>query len=215
MHSVLWGNLDTITRIGQNPIYTVCIRYFGREITKYTVIYCAYMRFWPTLIITHHGSETTLRYLTCIFFKTSTWFRKASSDITYRYVHSWKASTVYSTQVVTLWYRAPEVLLGSKTYSLGVDVWSIGCIFAEMINHRPLFPGDSVRAHACVCVCVCVCMRVCVCVCVCLCVCVYVWPSNPSFVVPRACSFWGLAVGHTKQQESRSRMWFCVCWIYT
>ncbi|KAF5836219.1 Pkinase-domain-containing protein [Dunaliella salina] len=49
----------------------------------------------------------------------------------------------YTHEVVTLWYRAPEVLLGSKTYSLGVDVWSIGCIFAEMINHRPLFPGDS------------------------------------------------------------------------
>lgn len=48
-------------------------------------------------------------------------------------------------QVVTLWYRAPEILLGTKTYSTPVDIWSIGCIFAEMINHRPLFPGDSVR----------------------------------------------------------------------
>ena len=48
-------------------------------------------------------------------------------------------------QVVTLWYRAPEILLGTKTYSTPVDVWSIGCIFAEMINHKPLFPGDSVR----------------------------------------------------------------------
>ncbi len=47
--------------------------------------------------------------------------------------------------MVTLWYRAPEILLGSKTYSTPVDIWSIGCIFAEMINHRPLFPGDSVR----------------------------------------------------------------------
>ncbi|MEW5302585.1 MAG: hypothetical protein WDW36_005354 [Sanguina aurantia] len=49
----------------------------------------------------------------------------------------------YTHEVVTLWYRAPEILLGSKTYSTPVDVWSIGCIFAEMINHRPLFPGDS------------------------------------------------------------------------
>ena len=46
--------------------------------------------------------------------------------------------------MVTLWYRAPEILLGSKTYSTPVDVWSIGCIFAEMVNHKPLFPGDSV-----------------------------------------------------------------------
>lgn len=36
-------------------------------------------------------------------------------------------------EIETLWYRAPEVLLGQKQYSLGVDIWAIGCIFAEMI----------------------------------------------------------------------------------
>lgn len=51
----------------------------------------------------------------------------------------------YTHEVVTLWYRAPEVLLGAKAYSTPVDVWSIGCIFVEMANGRPLFPGDSVR----------------------------------------------------------------------
>jgi serine/threonine protein kinase len=52
-------------------------------------------------------------------------------------------------QVVTLWYRAPEILLGAKMYSTPVDVWSIGCIFAEMINQKPLFQGDSVsHTHA-------------------------------------------------------------------
>eukprot|EP01111_Echinosteliopsis_oligospora_P015937 TRINITY_DN646_c0_g1_i3.p1 TRINITY_DN646_c0_g1~~TRINITY_DN646_c0_g1_i3.p1 ORF type:complete len:229 (+),score=39.47 TRINITY_DN646_c0_g1_i3:81-767(+) len=49
----------------------------------------------------------------------------------------------YTHEVVTLWYRAPEVLLGSKIYSIGLDMWSVGCIFAEMINSKPLFPGDS------------------------------------------------------------------------
>lgn len=49
----------------------------------------------------------------------------------------------YTHEVVTLWYRSPEILLGAKTYSTPVDIWSIGCIFVEMINHRPLFPGDS------------------------------------------------------------------------
>lgn len=39
-----------------------------------------------------------------------------------------------STQVVTLWYRAPEILLGSKFYSTAVDIWSTGCIFAEMVE---------------------------------------------------------------------------------
>jgi serine/threonine protein kinase len=49
----------------------------------------------------------------------------------------------YTHEVITLWYRAPEILLGSKHYSTPVDIWSIGCIFAEMVNRRPLFPGDS------------------------------------------------------------------------
>merc|ERR1719423_609948 len=50
---------------------------------------------------------------------------------------------VYTHEVVTLWYRAPEVLLGSPKYSCPVDIWSIGTIFAEMVNRRPLFQGDS------------------------------------------------------------------------
>ena len=49
----------------------------------------------------------------------------------------------YTHEVVTLWYRAPEILLGSRHYSTPVDMWSIGCIFAEMANKKPLFPGDS------------------------------------------------------------------------
>jgi serine/threonine protein kinase len=49
----------------------------------------------------------------------------------------------YTHEVVTLWYRAPEILLGSKLYSIGIDVWSVGCIAAEMCARRPLFPGDS------------------------------------------------------------------------
>jgi cyclin-dependent kinase 2 len=44
---------------------------------------------------------------------------------------------------VTLWYRAPEILLGQKVYSTAVDIWSIGCIFFEMAHKRPLFYGDS------------------------------------------------------------------------
>lgn len=50
---------------------------------------------------------------------------------------------IYTHEIVTLWYRAPEVLLGSPRYSCPVDVWSIGCIFAEMATRKPLFQGDS------------------------------------------------------------------------
>ncbi|KAI0511996.1 hypothetical protein KFK09_012630 [Dendrobium nobile] len=49
----------------------------------------------------------------------------------------------YTHEIVTLWYRAPEVLLGATHYSIGVDMWSVGCIFAEMARRQPLFAGDS------------------------------------------------------------------------
>mmetsp|Transcript_11721 Transcript_11721/g.23348 ORF Transcript_11721/g.23348 Transcript_11721/m.23348 type:complete len:248 (+) Transcript_11721:530-1273(+) len=46
-------------------------------------------------------------------------------------------------EVVTLWYRAPEVLLGDDRYGTFIDVWSIGCIFGEMVTGFPMFPGRS------------------------------------------------------------------------
>ena len=49
----------------------------------------------------------------------------------------------YTHEVVTLWYRPPDVLLGNKTYGTTVDMWSIGCIFAEMASGKPLFTGNS------------------------------------------------------------------------
>uniref|UniRef100_A0A286XPD8 Protein kinase domain-containing protein n=1 Tax=Cavia porcellus TaxID=10141 RepID=A0A286XPD8_CAVPO len=50
---------------------------------------------------------------------------------------------VYTHEVVTLWYRSPEVLLGSAQYSTPVDIWSTGTIFAELATKKPLFHGDS------------------------------------------------------------------------
>ncbi|XP_005368728.1 cyclin-dependent kinase 11B isoform X1 [Microtus oregoni] len=49
----------------------------------------------------------------------------------------------YTPVVVTLWYRAPELLLGAKEYSTAVDMWSVGCIFGELLTQKPLFPGKS------------------------------------------------------------------------
>ena len=49
----------------------------------------------------------------------------------------------YTQEVVTLWYRAPELLLGQNDYTASVDLWSTGCILAELTCRRPLFPGDS------------------------------------------------------------------------
>jgi mitogen-activated protein kinase 1/3 len=45
--------------------------------------------------------------------------------------------------VVTRWYRAPEVILQASEYTKAIDIWSAGCIFAELIGRTPLFPGKD------------------------------------------------------------------------
>ena len=52
-------------------------------------------------------------------------------------------SRTYTHEVVTMWYRAPEILMGMKTYSTGIDIWALGCIFGEMAKTDAIFPGDS------------------------------------------------------------------------
>lgn len=49
----------------------------------------------------------------------------------------------YTSPVVTLWYRPPEVLFGTKEHTFAIDVWSGGCIFAELVLGRPLFTAES------------------------------------------------------------------------
>ena len=49
----------------------------------------------------------------------------------------------YTREVLTLWYRAPEMMLGMCNYSTGLDIWSIGCMFGELFLKKPLFVGDS------------------------------------------------------------------------
>ena len=51
-----------------------------------------------------------------------------------------KAWTKY---VVTRWYRAPEVVLASEDYDEGIDLWAVGCVFAELMCRHPLFPGKN------------------------------------------------------------------------
>ncbi|PNF18039.1 Cyclin-dependent kinase 7 [Cryptotermes secundus] len=50
---------------------------------------------------------------------------------------------IYTHQVVTRWYRAPELLFGARMYGTGIDMWAIGCILAELLLRVPFFPGDS------------------------------------------------------------------------
>uniref|UniRef100_A0A6B2L5E5 Mitogen-activated protein kinase n=1 Tax=Arcella intermedia TaxID=1963864 RepID=A0A6B2L5E5_9EUKA len=50
---------------------------------------------------------------------------------------------VLTDYVATRWYRAPEILLGSTDYTMGVDMWAIGCILGELLGGKPMFPGNS------------------------------------------------------------------------
>lgn len=50
---------------------------------------------------------------------------------------------VMTSQVVTRWYRAPELLFGAKEYGYSVDIWSVGCIFAELMLRTPYLPGET------------------------------------------------------------------------
>lgn len=51
--------------------------------------------------------------------------------------------------VGTQWYRAPELLFGSKNYDFSVDMWSAGCIFAELLRNEPIFPGSGDIGQIC------------------------------------------------------------------
>jgi cyclin-dependent kinase 12/13 len=46
-------------------------------------------------------------------------------------------------RVITLWYRPPELLMGSTRYTPAVDMWSVGCIFAELLHGKPILPGRN------------------------------------------------------------------------
>eukprot|EP01138_Halocafeteria_seosinensis_P014278 gb/GECG01014578.1/.p1 GENE.gb/GECG01014578.1/~~gb/GECG01014578.1/.p1 ORF type:complete len:432 (+),score=44.78 gb/GECG01014578.1/:1-1296(+) len=59
-----------------------------------------------------------------------------------REVHYPSEAGDYTTRVVTLWYRAPELLLGTELYDVSIDMWSVGCIFAELLLGVPLFNGN-------------------------------------------------------------------------
>lgn len=48
-----------------------------------------------------------------------------------------------TSRVVTLWYRPPELLLGSINYGVSVDLWSVGCVFAELLLRKPLLQGRT------------------------------------------------------------------------
>ena len=61
---------------------------------------------------------------------------------------SFGSPRVLTPNVCTLWYRAPELLFGARVYGEKIDMWSVGCVFAEMLLRQPLFPCPDGRELA-------------------------------------------------------------------
>lgn len=73
----------------------------------------------------------------CTIFSLSTCVNKQLAD--FGLARSFNMPVkVYTHEVVTLWYRSPEILMGCKFYATGMDIWSLACIFAEMVIEMEL-----------------------------------------------------------------------------
>lgn len=68
-------------------------------------------------------------------------FGLARANVTYQKIHAHNMTDY----VATRWYRAPEVLLSSKNYTTAMDMWSVGCIFGELLLRKPILPGTEVN----------------------------------------------------------------------
>jgi len=60
-------------------------------------------------------------------------------------IADFKLASIMTDYVATRWYRAPELLLSWKEYAASVDVWSVGCIFAELLRRKPYLPGSDTK----------------------------------------------------------------------
>ena len=107
----------------------------------------------PVLLGTKHKPAVSSKNLPTVKL-----IRRGSSKKLLEFVHKFEKKTVLkkvlTSHVVTRWYRAPELILMEKDYGAGVDMWAVGCIFAELLatiqgnskssfDRRPLFPGTS------------------------------------------------------------------------
>ena len=62
-------------------------------------------------------------------------------------MHSYQRQAPLTTKLVTRWYRPPEIALLDPYYSFVADIWSVGCVFAELIARKPLFPSSTDIEH--------------------------------------------------------------------
>ncbi len=78
-----------------------------------------------------------------VHYSVSKCIRVSTSYLCLPVVFSAGPEDDYTDYVATRWYRAPELLVGDTQYGPPVDVWALGCVFAELLNGNPLWPGKS------------------------------------------------------------------------
>ena len=100
--------------------------------------------FYCNTIIIHKHNANTCHYRdlkpdNCLFLKDGT-MKLADFGLARTYG---TPKTRLSPQAITLWYKPPELLLGASEYSSAADIWSVGCIFAELLLRRPFLQGNQ------------------------------------------------------------------------
>lgn len=121
----------------------------GLDRWSYTVLHVSSPSWLPLYPLSKHHPQryTIISLLILLDLKPSNLLLNKNCDLKicdFGLARGYEETTTTLTEyVVTRWYRAPEVILNASHYSNALDVWSIGCIFAELLGRAPLFPGDD------------------------------------------------------------------------
>ena len=117
-------------------VYPSCLRF--RTVFCYHILACGHS---PCLVI----PSSTMYMLFNVHYSLSKWMcvPTSSSPSVCVSVYSAGPEDDYTDYVATRWYRAPELLVGDTQYGPPVDVWALGCVFAELLHGNPLWPGKS------------------------------------------------------------------------
>ncbi|EDO49865.1 predicted protein [Nematostella vectensis] len=125
----MWSDLSEVLRNSERPLTEAQIKGYLLMLLK-GVAYC-------------HNKGIMHRDLKPANLLISSTGHLKIADFGLARVFSNEGERQYSHQVATRWYRAPELLYGARKYDEGVDLWAVGCIFGELLNNSPLFPGEN------------------------------------------------------------------------
>ncbi|XP_072482235.1 cyclin-dependent kinase 20 isoform X1 [Notamacropus eugenii] len=123
------SDLSEVIRHGKRPLASAQVKSYMQMLLK-GVAFC-------------HANNIVHRDLKPANLLISSSGQLKIADFGLARVFSHEGDRLYSHQVATRWYRAPELLYGARQYDEGVDLWAVGCILGELLNSSPLFPGEN------------------------------------------------------------------------